>query len=242
MNEVAVISGMVDELLAEATVGMEMPDGWDGEENLQAAMAKRALAITVERKETLRSAQMLIVARVAREKLYLAHHPTTDYPDGYGSLHEFLVDSGVKGSVLSNLRTVGDILIPFADKHGLGVDDLMTNSLRPKLVYALPALRASVAQDNVGGFNEVIGDVRTFPHREAIGAKYHTPRARRGQGSTLRTPDNRALVVLVLDNETYVQDIIQRLAGSIKWGLPMQLDTMGGHKIEVTIYDPEEDS
>lgn len=241
MNEVVAITNVVDNLLQEAQTQIEVVAGWDGDDNVQAMLAARALRISVERRESLASAQMLLVARVARDRLWLAHPPTQDFPSGYGNLDDFLVDSGVTGSTLSNLRAIGMIITPFARKNGLNIEHLMTNSNRPKLVYAIPALRATVAEGDVGAFQNVVRDVENFPHREAIGAKYHTPRARRGTGSTLRTPDNRALVILMLSDETYVQDIIQRLAGSIEWGLPMQIDSMAGHKIEVTIYDPKEE-
>lgn len=242
--------------MARASVEEEITsneeDQWTGIDNLKARTLWKALELSVLKTQTLRSVQMQLVAEIARNELWRSHPPTPDYEDGYNSLADMLKDLGfcrrerradgsftVKlSSTGSNLYAIGDKIVPFCDHHKLPIDRFMTNSLRPKLEWAIPALRAGIADMDVTQVKRVLKDVEQFGSREAIQLKYHKPRnPRPSQGTTCRLRgDDRVVVVLVLENDEYIQDILARTAGLVEWGLVAQADALP-NMIEVRIAD-----
>lgn len=233
------------DILAEARRLVEsevlVTQGYDEEDNLQARMAKRALEATLERTQTLRSIQMQLIATLARDNLFLAHPPTDDYPDGYGSIGDLLTDAGFTSSTKSYLRSVGEVIAPYCYQHDLPIENYLGNSQLPKLVYAISALRGAIKEQEHDEVRSILKDVETFISRENIAAKYHKPQGDGvlGHGTTIRLHDgtDRVMIVLVLDNdEESTLKAVYRLRGLVDWGLPAAAKA-GAGRITVTISD-----
>ena len=222
MDSLTETRNLVRQIFSEAAVQLEVVEPYVGKNNVEAQMTRIALEITVNRSQTIRSVQMQIVVKAARDEVWLSHPPTDNYPDGYGSLNDMLVDIGFKGSTKSYLLAVGEDIVPFCDNYKIAIDEYITNSLRPKFEYAIAALKEGIRENDPRGVEMVLRDVQTFASRDAIRLKYHTPRSRRGRGTTLRLEDGRALVIMVLDDDDYVEPVIGRVAGIVEWGLPAQ--------------------
>jgi len=222
MDSLAETKALVHQIFDEASSQLQVSEPYTGQNNLEALLTKKALEITIGRSQTIRSVQMQIVAKAARDEIWLSHPPTHDFPNGYGNLNEMLTEAGFKGSTKSYLLALGEDIVPFCDRYDIGIDEYMTNSLRPKFEYAIAALKEGIRGDDPRGVEMVLQDVQAFASRDAIRVKYHTPRNRHGRGTTLRLDDGRALVIMVLDNDDYVEPVIGKVAGIVEWGLPAQ--------------------
>lgn len=184
-----------------------------GGAELESEITLRMLAFSENHRKTQQVAQGFIVAYVARKQLWRNH------PDGFTNLRYFLQAAGLSHGTVCDLVSLGDIIVPFCDHHGLGIDRALTIEQWPKLREAISALRRAAKSKDAEGAREILEDVKTATSRDAVREKYRVRRANLGHGTTLRLPDGRVLLVAVLDDEDAIETVVRRLSGALKWDL-----------------------
>jgi len=245
VNTLATTRDIVRSALKNAEGRIVLPDGYTSRNNKMAAVSRVVLQDTIEQQATIRSIQMAIIAEVARKKLWLYHPPTQDYENGYGGMIDFIKDCGFvtdKGALTSTgsyLLSIGEVIVPFCDDHNIQIDEYMTNSLRPKLEYAITEIKSRIKEEDVSGVQEVLGKVRSYRDRESIAAEFHKPRTDRiGRATTVRLPDGRAALVSIVDDQENIEVLVGKLAGVVHWGLPVQYEE-DGLTMQFKVYDYE---
>jgi hypothetical protein len=237
MSDVEQRSSYALGLLEQARKSTEIDPNWTGTSNIEAQYMATALRMTIDYSQTLRSVQMQLAAEIARKELWLHHPPTPDYPDGYANLNDMLADVGFAGRLRSVLVSIGDKLVPYCDQRKIDLDGYLVNSYRSKLEDALPALKAGIKLGDDKAVENIFDDIETFDGRDSIRLKYtKTRRGRLGKGTTVNLEDNRVAVVMMIDNDDYVEEVVRRIAGMVEWGMPA-VGEQNGKTTEITIID-----
>lgn len=199
---------------------------------MQSVLGMESIKYIEELRGGLRSLSAMLVAKIAREDLYLYYPPDDEHPDGFENLRDFLRASGLDGSTLSDMDAIGTIIVPYCDDNGLDIDDGITESAWPKLREAIPALRAAVELDNRQAIRDIIEDSNKVPTRDAMRRKYRTQvKSKVGKGTTASTKKGKAIILLVPD-EGDVQTVLSSLNGNIEWNLSIGVqDTKNNTRI-----------
>jgi len=172
-----------------------------------------ALKATVGVSEATRSIQMHLVADISRKNAWQTH------PLGYSSLREYLQDTGLNKTQVSNLTMVGELLVPFCDAARIPIDHLLEKEHRSKTRNAIPALRSAIKANNKEQVQEILHDVEKAKNRDAIRKKYRNQREKYGRGTTVALADGRVLLLAVLDDDEAAQTIVGRMVGGVLWEL-----------------------
>jgi len=219
---VAALQGLLDEARDQTLA--EHNNVAKGDAGLESEITLRMLSLSENRRKVQRVAQGCIVAYVAREQLWRNH------PDGFTSLRLFLQAANLSHGTICDLTSLGDIIVPFCDHYGIGIDQALTPERWPNLREAISALRRAAQGDDVEKTREILEDVRTATNRDAVRDKYRTRRAKLGRGTTLRLPDGRVVLVAILNDEEAIGTVVRRLDGCVRWDLVVG-QNLGKHNV-----------
>ncbi len=234
MTEEDMVRGLLSEARA-AVNGMDL-GSWNGTDNVEAIMLSKAIGIAEGRRRGLRSIVAKLVLRAVPDKLWLAHPPTKEYPNGIPDLKAFLNHAGVTGSAASELAAIGEVIAPYCLPSG-GLETHVGQGNYTRLAATIPALRQAIGDDDGARVKTILGDVLT-ESRSTLRDRYAGRRPpKSGGGTTSRLPDGRVAVILLLDGEQEAEHVIKKLTGSIEWGLVAEAQRRG-RSIRVTINDP----
>lgn len=235
MTEEDMVRGLLSEARA-AVNGMDLGD-WNGQDNIEAVMLNRAIGIAEGQRRGLRSIVAKLILRAIPDKLWLAHPPTRECPDGFPDLTAFLRYAGVTGSAVSELAAIGEVIGPYCLPSG-DLEEHVSEGNYTRLTATIPALRQAIGDDDDSKVEAILGDVLSAESRSTLRDRYTDRKVHReGGGTTSRLPDGRVAVILLLDGEQEVERVIKKLTGSIEWGLVAEAQKRG-RSIRVTINDP----
>ena len=243
MNKLATRSGnvkaIIEDILEEAgriviaINGTELPKGMDND-NLLSQTIFHALNVTEARRRSYRSAQAILVAKLSRERLWLAFPPDDDNPEGFGDLKEYLRAAGVRGSALSDLAALGNIIIPYCDLHNLSIDRYLTQEKYPLLVEGVPTMRQAIeAEADVSEIEDVLDAVRVADTRNEIRAKYRNTDGYVSSGTVLHN-GRSATMVLHFPDEEDVSRVLGRIGGAVDWNLVASAQNGSGY-VRITV-------
>jgi hypothetical protein len=182
---------------------------------LEAEITHKMISLSENHRSVQRAAQGYVVAYVSRNQLWLQH------PDEYAAqdLRCFLRSTGMGDSTVSDLVALGDKIVPFCDHHKLPIDTALTPDNWPKLRETIPAMRQAVKEDDAKTAKAILADVRKAVNRDAVRVKYRTRREHIGQAMMNDLPDDRVLLVAVLDDPDAAKVIALALGGKLEWKL-----------------------
>jgi len=240
---------LLQQVLSEASEDVARSNGsLEGldDTNLKAQMAFRALSLSEAKRIAYRSVQASIVVQMVREPggpLWLAHPPTEDYPNGFGSLKEFLKATGIGYSTVYDLNNLGTRVVPYCDKHGISIEPYLTEGRYPMLVEASSQLRRSIDEDEESEYDveEILGDVMNARTRDDVRAKYRKHRDDKvGEAAVHYLDDNdRAVLMVLLPHHEDVGVLVSKLAGVVGWDNLVATVRERPRSIQVTIDDPK---
>jgi len=169
-------------------------------------------------------------------KLWLAHPPTQDHENGFGSLREFLLAADISSTAACDLCRLEQI-VPFCDKKRIPIDRYLGEDTYPKLVEAGPTLKQAAIDEDKQAVKDVLDDVKNASGREAIRHKYADHRDLSGQGAVHRLEDGRVIVLLLMDDDDAIGKLVQRLSSDVGWSSLVSVVTEFQSSIRVTIDD-----
>jgi hypothetical protein len=163
--------------------------------------------------QALRVSQGYLVAQVAREELYL-EHPDPQAQAGLREYLKYACNLGV--SSVSELYAFGGIVVPFCEKHRIGLKVAASAKNWPKLREALPALRRAIEGSDVRAVKAILKDVRQAPTRLWIRNKYRNQRAAIGRGFTVEAGNGDLILVARMNKGVTKETLIGRLGNLLE--------------------------
>lgn len=145
---------LVRDLLAEVKEEIAShPIEGQGKNNLAARVYHKAIQISEERRQhysrQIRAVQAQIVVEVCREQAWLSMLTDDNDFRGYADLDEFLRSTGVNNQTRYTLSAIGNILLPYFDKHEVPITSYLTEQVYTNFVEAVPAIRARIEEIEV---------------------------------------------------------------------------------------------
>jgi len=184
----------------------------------QAQVVQDMLALAERRRTIGAVAQGFIVAYIARMELWRFH------PNGYQDLREFLQNSGLSKTAVTDLNSLGSVIVPYCDEHNIDINMALSVENWPKLKEAISALRRAIKNDDPDLVQEILDDVETATHREAIRAKYQRHRERYASGITFPLASGKVVMLLLADDVEAAGKLVRKLHGIVSWDLNASLN------------------
>lgn len=168
----------------------------------------RAIQYGEMRRTGYRVAQGQLIARIAREKLYMRHK------NQYATLQEYLKSAGLADSLVSELNSVGAVLVPFCDEHKIKIDEFLTANQWYKLREAIPALKRKIESGRVREVKAILRDVKRLSTRDAVRAKYRRSRPKMGNAAAIHC-DEGLVLVAVLREDVDEDEMLARVSTAL---------------------------
>jgi hypothetical protein len=195
---------------AKTMAGMQL-----GRSNLDAMVAFEAMQVANEERGNLRSMQAWLAVKVGRDQQYLSYPPTEDYPEGFGSMREFLKAAGITGTTVYALDGLAMEVAPMLEAQGYEVGQYLTRGRYPKLAEAMSQLRRIArGQKTEYELAEIMADVERATNRNDIRQKYRQ-QAYVADGAVNNLGSRSVLTIVA--NEERVQSLLNSLASKVDW-------------------------
>jgi hypothetical protein len=195
--------------------------GWD-EANEAAYELFRVVQMAETQRRVCRSVQAYAAVVVEHHSLWLAFPPIPNYPDGFGSLREFLEAAGLGRRAIYELRLLAEQVAPYCHAHKIDLGPCMAPRTYPKLADALPHLGRLIRNPDTAPseVSSVLDTVQRSLNRDSVRAKYQQPSTRAvGTAGVNLLHDGRAVMTILFDDERDVPDVNAKLRGLVRWEL-----------------------
>lgn len=190
--------------------------GYD-DKNMEALVAFQAIKVAEDERHNLRSMQAWIAVRLEEEQTYLAYPPTEEYPEGFGSLSEFLQAAGISSRQRRyELGLVAGIQ-GYLGYHGYDIYEYLNQDRYPKLINAAVQIKnLATGKETEFELDEIMKDVETAQSRDDIRKKYREAK-HIAYGAVNHAGDMRVLTVVA--DEEAVSTLIKTLQSKVDWSL-----------------------
>jgi len=175
-------------------------------------IGQRIIQLIEEGRTRGRANQVMLAVQLHQSGVWMEH------PKEYERFRDFLADTGMSSSGISDACTMAERIIPQCEKAGLEVQSLINPSLWGRLRQAIPALRHNLENEDFEAVKEILDDVPAMPS-SSIAEKYRSHRQEKyAEAEILKTPSGRIAIVVVLDEAdvTAAKTAIGKIA---EWGV-----------------------
>jgi hypothetical protein len=170
---------------ARKQVREDTPDAPRNQIEAQASLV--ALNLAELKCEEYSAAQGEIVRHIAEKKLWKVA--------GHRGLRQFLRETGLSDPRISNLLSLGTIIVPFCAEHNIEVvEEALEPANAGKLREAIPTLRKAVKADDVEAVTETLAYVVEAPGRDAVRETLVNPRPKLGYGITVAVDEGELVL------------------------------------------------
>lgn len=214
MNYIQLNNETLVELYDRAS--LDLPEGLNKRQSA-AWVAKRMLEISERDRRNAQTVQALLATWIVNGDLGAIW---MEHPKNYSSFREFLRDVGTERdgnqlsqSSISDMVAIAEIIVPKMRECGIEVNGYITSDLWTKFREAIPALRAA---EDKSELENILNDVKSFPTRDAVIAKYRQSRTGKiGKADRVRDGDKTIFKVVVPSE--YAQKISSVLGRYVDW-------------------------
>ena len=161
----------------------------------QAQVAHNMLSIIGQQRGVLDVSMGYVAAVVAAKQLWRFHS------ENYPSLREFLKDTGLGASSVSELASL-DVIVPFCQEHEIPIGDILTPENWPKARDALTALKRAAKAGDSEEVEDIVETVQAATNRQAIRDRYRKRRTDPiGHATTFRTKQGKVVLLAITNSE-----------------------------------------
>jgi hypothetical protein len=213
-----------------ADIVLHDPQGDRSDEQIIAQIAASMIELAETQKWNIRSAQALIVAYLAETQLWQAH------PLGFSDLKEYLKNTGLGLSSVSELGDIGEIILPYCNANEIDLRSALLPGVWARTRETIPALKRAIVNNDPASVEEILNNVRAIQSRDALREMYRTRRTDK-IAQAAQYPVNGRTYIVVAVNHDNVQTIRDKLLAVTDFTLEGRA-TYDGRRISINVSPP----